>query len=111
MATTKIKGKTKKVVDSCCAPCASDAPYKPRLYLDLDDKSVDKLKGLTIGEEAQIVVTGKVVSLEQRENIRDYGPDKGKKKKTGSISIEGYAVEIMADEDNEFKQLIEDDDA
>lgn len=99
---TKVKGK--KTVDCCAAPCVGD--YKPRLYLDLQDKDVAQIKGLTVGEKVQVLVTGTVKGLEQRERQNE---DK-KQEKTGSIQLEGYAVEVLGDEPNEFKAMAEDDE-
>jgi hypothetical protein len=98
---SKVKGK--KTVDCCTAPCVGD--YKPRLYLDLQDQDVSKLKGLEIGQEATFLVTGKVVGLSQREHERD-----GKPVKTGSIDLEGFRVEVHGNEDNPFTELSEEDD-
>lgn len=106
MAKAKVKGK--KVVDSCCAPCDIGV-YKPSLYLDLEGKDVAQIKGLTVGEEVQVLVIGKVRSLEQRERTSDYGPDKGKTKTTGSISVEEYEVQILEEEDNEYVKMAEDE--
>lgn len=94
------KAKT-KVLDTCCpAPC----DYKPRLYLDLQDQDVSKLKGLAIGEEGTFRVTGKIVGLSQRQRM-----DGDKEVKTGSIDLEGFEVEVMGVEDNEFDELAKDD--
>lgn len=92
-----------KIVDSCCAPPIGE--YKPRLYLDLEGKDVAQIKGLKIGEEGEFVVRGKIVSLEQRERQ----DEKGGKKMTGSINLEGYEVEVMGEEDNEFTKMSKDD--
>lgn len=105
MAEKKSKVKGTKVVDSCCAPVCSE--YKPSLYLDLRDKDVSEVKGLTVGEKVQILVTGKVSGLSQRERA-DYD-DKSKTVKTGSIDLVDYEIEVLADEDNEFKKLADDD--
>lgn len=98
--------KKTKVVDSCCAPTHA-GDYKPRLYLSLHDKQVAAIKGLTIGEEVELMVKGKIVALSQRER-QDYD-NKEKKVKTGDIDLEDYTVEVMGEEDNEFKKLSEDD--
>ena len=96
------KAKKTKVVDSCCpTPCGD---YKPRLYLDLQDQDTSKLKGLSIGEEGEFVVRGKIVGLSQRQRMED-----GKEVKTGSIDLEGFTVEVMGEESNEFKDLTKDD--
>lgn len=101
MPSNKVKGK--KVVDCCAPPCGGD--YKPRLYLDLQDQDVSKLKGLAIGEEGTFLVTGKIVGLSQRSQERD-----GKTVKTGSIDLEGFSVEVQGSEDNEFTKLSEEDE-
>lgn len=99
------KAKKTKVVDSCCpTPCDT---YKPRLYLNLQDKDVAQVKGLTIGEEVELVIRGKVVGISQRSR-KDYD-DPEKTVKTGDIDLEDYTVEVMGEEDNEFKELAEDD--
>lgn len=96
------KSKKSKLVDSCCAVPSGD--YKPRLYLDLQDKDVSKIKGLAIGEEGEFIVRGKIVGLSQRER-----KEGDKTVKTGSIDLEGFEVEVMGEEPNEFKNLAEDD--
>lgn len=94
--------KKTKVVDCCSAPCNPD--YKPRLYLDLQDQDVSKLKGLSIGEEGTFRVTGKIVGLSQRQRMEG-----DKEVKTGSIDLEGFEVEVLGVEDNEFEDLSKDD--
>lgn len=101
MASKKTKGK--KVVDTCC-PAVCD--FKPRLYLDLEGQDVAQIKGLKVGDEGSFTVTGKIVGLEQRENT----DSDGKKKTRGSIQLEGFEVEVLGSEDNEFKKLAEDDE-
>jgi len=97
--TKKSKVKGKKVVDSCCAlPCGD---YKPRLYLDLEGKDVSQVKGLTVGEEVWCLIKGKVVGLEQRER----SDSDGEMKKTGSIQLEGYEVDVLAEEPNDFVKM------
>lgn len=99
------KSSKTKVVDSCCpSPCGD---FKPRLYIDLKDQDVSKLKGLTIGEEGEFTIRGKIVGLSQRSRA-DYD-DPSKTVNTGSIDVEGYTVEVMGEEDNEFKELAKDD--
>lgn len=101
MAKGKVKGK--KTVATCCPEVACD--YKPRLYLDLQDKDVSQIKGLSVGQKVQVLVEGTVKGLEQRERSEDK-----KTVKTGSISLESYTVEVLEDEDNEYKKLAEDDE-
>ena len=96
--------KAKKTVSECNAPCVGD--YKPRLYLDLQDKDVSQLKGLTVGEEVEVVVHGTVRGLEQRERTNE----KGETEKTGSIQLEGYRVSVLDDEENPFIDMANDDE-
>ena len=96
-----------KVVGECCAP-PSVGEYKPQLYLDLEGQDVSQVKGLTVGEEVMVHVTGKVVGLEQRE--RKNTETDGKAKTTGSIRLEGYRVQVMGEDSNEFKAMAEDED-
>lgn len=96
---SSVKGK--KVVDTCCSAPIGD--YKPRLYLDLEGKDVSQVKGLTVGEEVWCLVKGKVVGLEQRERT----DSEGTLKKTGSIQLEGYEVDVLAEEPNEFIKMAE----
>ena len=98
------KSKKTKVMDTCCAPTCD---YKPRLYLDLEGSDVAQIKGLKVGDEGMFHVRGKIVGLEQRER-KDEGTD-GKSKTTGSIQLEGYEVDVMGEEDNEYKKMAEDD--
>ena len=100
------KEKAKKVVSECCPPSVGE--YKPQLYLDLEGQDVSQVKGLAVGEEVMVHVTGKVVGLEQRER-KDDGTD-GKSKTTGTIRLEGYRVKVMGDADsNEFEDMSEDE--
>lgn len=89
--------------DVCCAPSGS---YKPRLYISLEGQDVAQIKELKVGDKVELKVTGKVVGISQRER-NDYD-DKKKVVKTGDIDLEGYRVEVMEDEPNEFKDLAED---
>ena len=102
----------KKTVKSeyACPPSVGD--YKPRLYLDLEGKDIKQIEGLSVGETAEFLVTGKVVGLEQRERS-DSHDGKTEIKKTGSISLEGYHVKLLEDEKetNEFKKLAEEDES
>jgi len=96
------KTKAKNVVDTCGCPAVGD--YKPRLYLDLQDKSVEELKGLKIGEDVEVMVKGRLVELSQRE--RTEGKDKVK---TGSISLENYELMVVEDDQNLFAKLAAED--
>ncbi len=97
------KTKAKNVVDTCGCPAAI-GDYKPRLYLDLQDKSVEELKGLKIGEDVEVMVKGRLVELSQRE--RTEGKDKVK---TGSISLENYELMVVEDDQNLFAKLAAED--
>jgi len=91
----------------CCAPVGVDS-YKPRLYLSLEGQDVTQVKNLKVGDKVEIVVTGKIVGLSQRERP-DYD-DKSKTKKTGDIDLEGYRVRVLDDDENVFEKLAKDDD-
>lgn len=92
----------KKVKEKYNSPLAT-APgeYKPRLYLDLEGKSVKELEGLKVGDVQEFCVRGKIVGLEERTRT----DEKGKERVTGSIQLEGYEVESMEEESNEFDEL------
>lgn len=93
----------KKVVkEACCPPME----MKPRLYLSLEGQDVAQIKSLKVGEKVELRVTGKIVGLSQRERP-DYDDPKVTRK-TGDIDLEGYRVEVMGDEANEFEELSED---
>ena len=81
--------------------------YKPRLYLDLEGKDVSQVKGLNVGESIEVLVTGKVVALSQNERS---DIDDKKTRKTGSISLEGYRVQVLEEEDNEYTKMAKDMD-
>lgn len=94
----------KKVKDNIAAVPSPE--YKPRLYLQLEGQDVGQIKSLKVGEKIELRVTGKVVGLAQRERP-DYNNEK-KTIKTGDIDLEGYRVQVLGDEDNEFEKLSED---
>jgi hypothetical protein len=98
MASKKVN---KVVKESCCAPAC--APMKSRLYLSLEGQDVAQIKSLAVGEKVQILVTGTVKGLSQRERV-DYDDSK-KKVKTGDIDLEDYRVEVVGDEENEFTKM------
>lgn len=95
MATKRVKKVVKS--EACCAPVPA-GEYKPRLYLSVEGQDVSQIKDLKVGEKVEILVTGKVVGLSQRERP-DYG-DTSKTKKTGDIDLEGYRVEVLGDEED-----------
>lgn len=105
MAKTKVNKTVKSEV--CCAPAGLDT-YKPRLYLSVEGQDVSQVKDLKVGEQVQILVTGKVVGLSQRERP-DYN-DAKKTKKTGDIDLEGYRVQVLEDEVDFAKATGTDDD-
>jgi len=100
------KMKKTKVMGSCAPMCSPESA--PRLYLSLHDQQVAQIKGLTIGEEVTLHITGKVVGLSQREH-QDHMDEK-KKVKTGDIDLENYTVDVMGEEDNEYKKMADEDD-
>ncbi len=104
MAKKRVKV-DKEVAHQCCPAPVGD--YKPRLYLDLVDEDVTQVQGLKVGEKIEILVTGVVKGLEQRERSDNYD-GKPETKKTGSISLEGYDVRVLSD-DNEMSELAKDD--
>lgn len=77
--------------------------YSPRMYIDLEGKQLSDLKDLTVGQTVQILVEGKVCSIEQRMGYEG-------RKQTGSVALEGYKAEILEDEENEFVNLANDED-
>lgn len=97
------KSKKTKVMHDCCAPVCAD--YKPRLYLALEGQDVAQIKNLAVGEEVELLVTGKIVALAQRERT-----DGDKKRKTGDIDLEGYRVRVMGEEENPFKKMADEDE-
>jgi hypothetical protein len=101
-----VKGKV--VASECCAPCGVADTYKPRLYLNLQDKDVSQIKGLTVGEEVTVLVTGTVKGLEQRERTSYDEPSKTEK--TGEIQLENYRVEVTEDEANEFAKMADEEE-
>jgi hypothetical protein len=98
MASKKVK---KVVKESCCAPACG--PMKSRLYLSLEGQDVAQIKSLAVGEKVQILVTGTIKGLSQRER-HDYD-DAKKTVKTGDIDLEDYNVEVVGDEENEFTKM------
>lgn len=89
------------------APTAPDAPA-PRLYLDLEGQDVSQLKDLNIGDEVEILVTGKVKGLSQRQRV-SYEDEK-KTVKTGTIDLENYKVQVLEEESNVFTKMAGEDD-
>lgn len=102
----KSKTKAKVVKSECCgAPCGD---YKPRLYLSLEGQDVSQIKDVAVGDEVEVLVTGKVVGLSQRE--RPDHKDGKKTVKTGDIDLEGYRVRVLGDEENEFTKMADEMD-
>lgn len=99
------KTKSKNIKSECCAP-TSIGDYKPSLYLSLEGKDVSEIEGLKVGEEVQVLVTGKITRLSQ-EKRKKYGSEK--ETESGTIEIEGYKVAVVEDETNEFVKMADDD--
>ena len=99
------KTKSKNIVTECCP----SVECKPRLYLDLQDQDVKQLKGLTVGDNVEIFVSGTVKGLSQRERT-DY-EDPKTIIKTGSIDLENYTVQVVEDEKNEFTKMADEEEA
>lgn len=97
----------KKVKKEISAPAAVDG-YKPCLYLDMQGQDVSQIKELNIGDKVEILVTGTVKGLSQRQR-QDYDDSK-KTVKTGTIDLEGYKVKVLGEEDNVFTKMAEEDD-
>lgn len=106
MAEKAKKAKPKTKVMDCCVP--ADVGYKPTLYLDLEGQDVSQVKGLTVGEEGVFVVKGKIVGLEASERSHTNEDGKTENRKTGSIRLKEFRVEVMGEDDNEFGELSED---
>ena len=95
------KTKSKNIKTECCPPSVGEC--KPRLYLDLQDQDVKQILGLNVGDEVEILVKGTIKGLSQRER-QDYDEPK-KTVKTGSIDLEGYTIQVVEDEKNEFTKM------
>ena len=97
----------KKVKKEISAP-VGPSDYKPCLYLDLQDQDVSQVKELNIGDKVEILVTGTVKGLSQRQR-QDYDDPK-KTVKTGSIDLEGYKIQVLEEEDNVYTKMASEDD-
>lgn len=95
MAKKKVK-----VSDAACMP--ADCSYIPSMYIDFD--SMKEVSGVSVGDKVTVKITGTVKSVEQRE--REEG---GKKETSSCVSLRDFTAEI-ADDENEFSKLAEDDD-
>lgn len=94
----------KKKLATACGCSAPEAPdYKPRLWIDLDEKNIDILDDITVGKQITVALKGKVIMASKRENEN---MDE-KKKVTGEFQLEGYEVEIITK--NDFEALAEED--
>lgn len=100
----KKKTAAKNIKSECCGTPIGD--YKPSLYLSLEGKDVSEIEGLKVGEEVQVLVTGKITRLTQ-EKRKKYGTEK--EVESGTIDIEGYTVAVVEDEKNEFVKMADDD--
>ena len=101
---------TKSVKSSLggAVPSPVDAPFKPRLYLQMEGKDVKQLKELSVGEEVEFLVRGKVVGINQRQ--RTAYDDSKRTINSGDVDLENYSVELVENESNEFSQLAEEDE-
>jgi len=94
------KTKSKMVKQECCPTVAECAP---RLYLALEGQDVSQIKDLKVGEQVEILVTGKVVGLAQRER---HDPENAKNaRKTGDIDLEDYKVQVLGEEENTYTKM------
>jgi hypothetical protein len=100
--------KSKKITAECCPPAMVD--YQPSLHLDLEGADVKQLDGLKVGEDVEVLVRGKVKSLEQRQYKRMDEKGKEKEVTSGHISVEGYKIQVLEEESNAFSKLAEEDD-
>lgn len=75
----------------------------------MQDQDVKQIAGLNVGDDVEIVLTGTVKGLSQRERS-DYDDPK-KIVKTGSIDLENYSVKVVEDEKNEFTAMADDEGA
>ena len=92
----------KKVKVSDSASPGLDCSYSPSMYIDFD--SMKEVSGVSVGDKITVKITGTVKSVEQRE--REEG---GKKETSSCVSLKDFTAEI-AEGENEFSKLAEDDD-
>lgn len=78
--------------------------YKPRVHIDLSRGQIQELE---IGKKATLVLKGKVVSLEERDEILDYGPNKGQKEYRCSVCLEAPDVKVAGD--NLYEEMAEEE--
>jgi hypothetical protein len=78
------------------------AEYPRTMYIDLDAADLKLLDSAEVGKKIQIVVSGKVCGVNQRERKYD-----GKAEKSGTLDIESPKVRLL--KVNEFSDLAEDD--
>lgn len=67
--------------------------YTPTTSLDLDSKMVKELKGLEPGEKVQVMITGRVESLELRAPS-EYDKERGEKGNRGYLRVKQDKIEI-----------------
>lgn len=90
------------------ADIPSPVGYAPKLFLSLEGKDVSQIKELKVGEKVEILVTGVVCGLSQRERP-DYDNDK-KIVKTGDIDLKNYHVKVLGEDDNLYSKMAKEDD-
>lgn len=91
----------KKKVSSKVVCESPDCTYSPSIYIDFD--KLAEVKGLGVGDKVKVLITGTIKSVEQRESYDDSG------KTRASIALKDFEAEI-ADDNNVFASLAEDDD-
>lgn len=92
----------KKARDTLAAPMPYE--YKPRVHIDL---SRGQVQDLVVGKKATLVLKGKVMSLEEREEILDYGEHKGEKEYRCTVCLEDPDVKVAGN--NLYAELAEED--
>ena len=97
----------KKTKAKYLGPTVAPEMSKPSMYVDLQDQDVSQLKDLAVGDKVELRVIGTIKGLSQ-DSRKSYDDPK-KTIKTGSIRLEGYSVEVMEEESNEFSKMAEDD--
>lgn len=94
----------KKAKVTMAAPAAIDS-IKSRMYVDLEGVDVKQLTGLKVNDQVELLVTGTVKGLSQRERPDYENPNSKKTRKTGSIDLEDYRVQVLESENNEFSKM------
>lgn len=84
--------------DKAAKAVPAPEPYKPTVYVDMEDGETKQLDGLKIGKSVTVVLRGKLIGIEKRET-----PD-GKR---GNVRLESPSVKITGS--NAFTELAEED--